>query len=79
MNELLFKVGDKVKVVSLPPYLKTAESMPMLRPSSLINIGDEGIILKSHPANYWSVKFEKGSFLVDTQYLQKILDEEINQ
>jgi hypothetical protein len=70
MTESQFKVGDKVRVVALPPYLKTAESMPMLRPSNLIQMGEEGIILNRHPGNYWSIRFEKGAFLIDSQYLE---------
>lgn len=70
MNESEFKIGDKVKVIALPPYLKTAEPMPMLRPSNLIKIGDEGIILDRHPGNYWSIRFQKGAFLMDSQYLE---------
>ncbi|MDB9457694.1 DUF3148 domain-containing protein, partial [Dolichospermum circinale CS-545/17] len=31
-----FPIGSKVRVVSLPPYLKTAEPMPMLRPADVI-------------------------------------------
>ena len=26
-----FKVGDRIKIVALPAYVKTAEPMPMLR------------------------------------------------
>lgn len=70
MSETLFKVGDKVVVATLPPYLKTAESMPMLRPSSLIEVGEEGTVLNFHPGNYYSVRFAKGAFLIDSQYLK---------
>jgi hypothetical protein len=70
MSELQFKVGNKVKVIALPPYLKTAEPMPMLRPANLIEIGEEGIVLAAHPSNYWSIRFEKGAFLLDSQYLE---------
>lgn len=70
MNESEFKIGDKVKVIALPPYLKTAEPMPMLRPSNLIQIGEEGRILDRHPGNYWSIRFQKGAFLMDSQYLE---------
>ncbi len=66
-----FLVGDRVKVASLPKYLKTAEPMPMLRPPDLIEIGEEGIILDRRPGDYWVVRFRRGSFLIECQYLQK--------
>jgi hypothetical protein len=65
-----FTSGDRVKVVALPPYLKTAEPMPMLRPADLIALGEEGIVLSMNPGNYWSVKFARGSFLLEGQYLE---------
>ncbi|MDP5017632.1 MAG: DUF3148 domain-containing protein, partial [Dolichospermum sp.] len=39
-----FPIGSKVRVVALPPYVKTAEPMPMLRPADVIHIGEEGIV-----------------------------------
>ncbi|NET54407.1 MAG: DUF3148 domain-containing protein, partial [Merismopedia sp. SIO2A8] len=44
-----FKVGDRVRVIKLPPYVKTAEPMPMLRPPEVIHIGEEGVILDRRP------------------------------
>ena len=40
-----FAIGSKVRVVALPPYIKTAEPMPMLRPPDIIHVGEEGIVL----------------------------------
>ncbi len=68
------KVGDKVKVVALPAYLKTAEPMPMLRPSSLIQVGEEGVILDRRPGGYWGVRFAKGAFLLEDQYFELVSD-----
>jgi hypothetical protein len=72
MNEEPFKIGDKVWLKSLPPYLKTAEPMPMLRPCDLLEIGAEGIILDRRPGEYWGVRFEKGAFLMESQYLELV-------
>ncbi len=66
------KVGDKVRVVALPAYLKTAEPMPMLRPSSLIQVGEEGVILDRRPGGYWGVRFAKGAFLLESQYFELV-------
>lgn len=72
-----FQVGDKVIVTQLPPYLKTAESMPMLRPSSAIAIGEEGIILKATGGGYWGIRFSQGAFLLESRYFQGV--KEINR
>ena len=65
-----FTVGQKVRVVAMPPYVKTAEPMPVLRPANVIAIGDEGIVLDRRPGNYWGIRFAKGAFLLDTQYIE---------
>lgn len=67
-----FAIGSKVRVVALPSYVKTAEPMPMLRPPDVIHIGEEGIILDRHPGGYWSIRFTKGAFLLDSQYIESI-------
>ncbi len=63
-------VGGKVRLVSLPPYLKTADPMPMLRPPDLLAVGDEGTVIDRRPGGYWGVKFPRGSFLLDSKYLE---------
>jgi hypothetical protein len=73
MNEEQISVGDKVRVTSLPPYLKTAEPMPMLRPPSAIAIGEEGIVVDRRPGGYWGIRFSKGAFLMECQYLEVVL------
>lgn len=65
-----FSIGDRVRLIALPPYLKTAEPMPMLRPASILQVGEEGTILGRQPGNTWSVRFERGAYLLDSQYLE---------
>ena len=65
-----FEIGSKVRVVALPSYVKTADPMPMLRPPDVIHIGEEGIVLDRRPGGYWGVRFAKGSFLLDDEYLE---------
>lgn len=67
-----FTVGAKVRLISLPPYLKTADSMPMLRPADILQVGEEGMVLDRRPGGYWGVRFEKGAFLMDSQYLEAV-------
>jgi hypothetical protein len=71
-----FTVGDRVRLISLPPYLKTADPMPMLRPADTLQLGDEGIVLDRRPGGYWGVRFERGAFLLDAQFLNKVSDSE---
>ncbi len=66
------KIGAKIKIVNLPPYLKTADPMPMLRPQDLIEIGEIGEIFDRTPGNYWVVKFKAGKFLIESQYFEII-------
>ncbi len=67
-----FLIGARVRVIALPQYLKTADPMPMLRPPTVINLGEEGIVIDRRPGGYWGVKFTKGVFLIDSQYIEAI-------
>jgi Protein of unknown function (DUF3148) len=69
---LEFPIGSKVRVVALPPYVKTAEPMPMLRPPDVIDIGEEGIVIDRRPGGYWGVRFTRGAFLIDSQYIESV-------
>lgn len=66
------KVGDRVKLIALPPYIKTAEPMPMLRSPEILEIGVEGVILDRRPGGYYGVRFPNGSFLLDAVYLEVV-------
>ncbi len=67
-----FKVGDRIKIVALPAYIKTAEPMPMLRPPSLLSIGEHGTIMDRRPGGYWGIRFPGGAFLLESQYIAAI-------
>lgn len=67
-----FATGDRVRIIALPPYVKTAEPMPMMRPPSVITLGEVGTILNRQPGNEWSVRLEKGAYLLDSQYFEKV-------
>ena len=67
-----FTVGDRVRVIALPPYLKTADPMPMLRSADTLTIGEEGIVLDRRPAGYWGVRFQQGAFLLENKYLELV-------
>ncbi|WNZ25139.1 MAG: regulatory protein SipA [Leptolyngbya sp. IPPAS B-1204] len=67
-----FNVGDRVRVIALPAYVKTAEPMPMLRPPNVIQLGEEGVVLDRRPGGFWGVRFAKGAFLMDSQYIEAV-------
>lgn len=63
--------GDAVIIVEDPPFVKTAEPMPMLKPNSgIIQRGDVGRILDSRPKGVWAVRFASGAYLVDRKYFE---------
>lgn len=74
MTNLEITVGSKVRLVTRPPYLKTAEPMPMLRPSDILELGEEGTVLDRRPGGYWGVRFARGAFLIENQYIEVVSD-----
>ena len=71
-------VGEKVRIVTLPPYVKTADPMPMLRPPQVISVGEEGIVTERRPAGYWGVRFSRGTFLIESQYIEAVSPPEVS-
>lgn len=75
-SEIEFAVGDRVRLSDVPPYVKTADSMPMLRPPNVVKLGEEGIVLDRRLGGLLSVRFAKGAFLIDSKYLKPAIDPE---
>lgn len=71
-NEAKFQIGDRIKLATMPTYLKTADPMPMLRSAELLSVGEEGIITDRRPGGYWSVRFTQGAFLLESKYLEAV-------
>ena len=67
-----FNIGIAVRIIALPTYLKTADPMPMLRSPSLLALGEIGQIIDRKPGNYWAVKFDHSSFLIEDRYLEVV-------
>ncbi|MEO0924866.1 MAG: DUF3148 domain-containing protein [Cyanobacteria bacterium J06643_13] len=67
-----FKVGDRVKIIALPDYIKTAEPMPMLRSPDVLVIGEAGTIMDRRPGGYYGIRFVQGAFLLESQYFELI-------
>jgi hypothetical protein len=64
------KTGDRVRLAIAPPYFKTAEPIPMLRPADRVQLGEEGVVLGRAPGDVWQVRFENGAYLLDRKYLE---------
>jgi Protein of unknown function (DUF3148) len=67
-----FPIGAIVRLTVLPAYVKTAEVKPMLRPPNVLQVGEEGVVLQRYPANNWGIRFSKGAFLLDCNYLELV-------
>ncbi len=71
-------VGAKVRLIAHPPYFKTADPMPMLRPADILAVGEKGIVCDRRPGGYWGVHFPRGTFLIESQYLEVIENQEFS-
>ena len=67
-----FNIQDKVKLKNPLSYLKTSDNMPMLRPPDLVAIDEVGEIISIKSPNTVEIKFRRGSFLIDTDKIEKI-------
>ncbi len=79
MNQQQISVGDIVTLITQPAYLKTADPMPMLRPPDVLAIGEQGVVTDRRPGDYWVVRFPRGSFLIESRYLQLILKHSLTE
>ena len=67
-----FNIQDKVKLIVPLSYLKTSDNMPMLRPPDLVAIDEVGEIISIKSPATVEIKFRRGSFLIDTDKIEKI-------
>jgi len=65
-----FSVGEKVSLQVPLPYLKTADSIPMLRPPDLVSFDEVGMIIGIRPNELLEVKFRRGNFLIPSERLK---------
>ena len=72
MKIMKFNIQDKVRLIVPLPYLKTSDNMPMLRPPDLVDIDEVGEILSIKAPDTVEIKFRRGSFLIDTDKIEKI-------
>ena len=62
-------IGDKVFLKGPLPYLKTTDSMPMLRPPDLVSIDEAGEIVGLRSMGLVEVRFRRGTFLISVDKL----------
>ena len=67
-----FEIKDKVKLIASVSYLKTSDNMPMLRPPDLVAIDEVGEILSIKSPETVEIKFRRGTFLIDTEKIERI-------
>lgn len=60
----LWPVGTAVRLCQRPPYLKTADPMPMLRPPDLVGIDEVGRVVEQRAFGQVAVRFRRGTFLI---------------
>ena len=65
-----FSVGDKVSLEVPLPYLKTADSISMLRPPDLVSLDEVGEIIGIRQNDLLEVKFRRGNFLIPSERLK---------
>ena len=64
--------GDRVRLCQSPPYLKTADPMPMLRSAQELPVGSVGVVRDRRPGGVWAVRFDRGAYLLGATYLERL-------
>ena len=67
-----FSIGEKVSLQVPMPYLKTVDSVSMLRPPDLVSLDEVGVIMGIRPKDLLEVKFRRGNFLIPAERLKLI-------
>ena len=68
-----FSIGEKVSLQVPMPYLKTVDSISMLRPPDLVSLDEVGVIIGIRPKDLLEVRFRRGDFLIPAERLKLIL------
>ena len=72
--------GSAVIVTVAPPFVKTADPMPMLRPNEgIVREGDAGRVVSLRPKGQLAVRFRIGTYLLDRKNVKPlILDQKVS-
>tara|TARA_Y100001968_G_scaffold312602_1_gene335972 strand:- start:314 stop:535 length:222 start_codon:yes stop_codon:yes gene_type:complete len=71
-----FSIGEKVSLQVPLPYLKTADSVSILRPPDLVSLDEVGVIIGIRPNDLLEVKFRRGNFLIPSERLKVLMQED---
>ena len=63
-------IGDRLRLKQQLSYLKTADPMPMLRPSDLVSLDEVGEVVALHPLDTVAVRFRRGTYLISLDQLE---------
>ena len=67
-----FSIGEKVSLQVPMPYLKTVDSVSMLRPPDLVSLDEVGVVIGIRPKDILEVKFRRGDFLIPSERLMVV-------
>ena len=70
-----FSIGLQVSLQVPMPYLKTVDTISMLRPPDLVSLDEVGTIIGVRAKDLLEVKFRRGIFLIPAERL-KIVEKE---
>ena len=70
-----FSIGEKVCLQVPMPYLKTVDSVSVLRPPDLVSLDEVGVVIGIRPKDLLEVKFRRGDFLIPAERL-KVIDKD---
>ncbi len=70
-----FSIGLQVSLQVPMPYLKTVDTISMLRPPDLVSLDEVGTIIGIRAKDLLEVKFRRGIFLIPAERL-KIVEKE---
>lgn len=59
-----------VRLLRQPPYLRTADERPMLRPPDLVDPDEWGTVTAVRPGGLRAVRFRRGTFLLPVDLLE---------
>ena len=65
-----FSIGEKVSLQVPMPYLKTVDSISMIRPPDLVSLDEVGVIIGIRPKDLIEVKFRRGDFIIPAERLK---------
>ena len=65
-----FSIGEKVSLQVPMPYLKTVDTVSMLRPPDLVSLDEVGVVIGVRPKELLEVRFRRGVFLIPSERLK---------